>query len=374
MNPLAEGFEAGKAIFVTSIDINVQEAHLKRFFSFCGAIAKLKFLNYTLASPFKAVQFYLFICFIVLLFNLNLNLIFFFFFFFFFVPQCLIEFKDSSAIDTALMLNNTELLGRVIRILPSEAAEAVPASAPPPTVPDVVATTPFPLLPMPTGAAGLVPPHMMMMMGLPGLPFGVLPPPPVVVPPPPPTAAPTATNTATTSDTPAPVLKNSEMSNQQSPEELNRTVYVGNIAPPVTQVELARHMGSCGPITFTRISGGSSNPADPSRYAFVEYATVEASRIAVERLNGSVLATLSLRVSSAKNPIVKPALPAELLPSTDAKRKLKNKLSALEARLTRAANGGAGVEANSNGHDELEPPPPPPRSPRARERSRSPRR
>lgn len=55
-NPLAEGFEKGKSIFVTSIDINVQEAHMKQFFSFCGAIAKLKFLNYTLASPYKAVR------------------------------------------------------------------------------------------------------------------------------------------------------------------------------------------------------------------------------------------------------------------------------------------------------------------------------
>jgi hypothetical protein len=290
------------------------------------------------------------------------------------------------------MLNNTELLGRVIRILPSEAAEAVPASAddalsvppppPPSTAVDVAATTSFPLLPLPTGPA-LVPPHMMLLMGLPGLPFGVLPP-PVLVPPVAAVSAVANSNAATTAatdggHTPAPVLKNSEMSNQQTPEELNRTVYVGNLAPPITQVELARHMGSCGPITFTRISGGSSNAADPSRYAFVEYATVEASRTAVERLNGSLLSGLSLRVSNAKNPIVKPVLPAELLPSVEAKRKLKNKLISLEARLKRAANR---ADANdSNGREQERSPRTrdsnereQERSPRTRDRSRSPRR
>ena len=57
-NPLAEGFDASKSVFVTNIDIEVQEAHLKQLFGFCGELSKLKFLSHTLASPFKAVRFY----------------------------------------------------------------------------------------------------------------------------------------------------------------------------------------------------------------------------------------------------------------------------------------------------------------------------
>ena len=75
-NPLADGFEASKAIFVTNIDLDVQEAHLRQLFGFYGELAKLKFLSYTLASPFKA---------------------------------CLLEFKDAAAVETALMLTNTPL-------------------------------------------------------------------------------------------------------------------------------------------------------------------------------------------------------------------------------------------------------------------------
>jgi RNA recognition motif-containing protein len=287
----------------------------------------------------------------------------------------LIEFKDAEAVDTALILNGTELLGRVIQILPSESAEAVPTSAddalaaPPPPTDLAAAGMQLPILPLPTGAPGMLTPQMMMMMMPGGVPFMLPPPGPPPVGPPAATAAAVAAAAAAATVPTGPngqPLKNTEMSNQQTPEELNRTVYVGNIAPSVTTIDLARHMGSCGPVTFTRISGGTGNAADPSRYAFVEYATVEASRTAVERLNSSSLAGAALRVSSAKNPIVKPALPAELLPTSEARRALREKLRRLETRLKSAnddnniTNGNGQINDTNNDDN------------RQRDRSRSP--
>lgn len=218
------------------------------------------------------------------------------------------------------------------------------------------------------GAPALLSPQMMMMMMPGGVPFMLPPPGPPPIGPPAATAAAVAAAAAAAAVPTGPngqPLKNTEMSNQQTPEELNRTVYVGNIAPLVTTIDLARHMGSCGPVTFTRISGGSGNPADPTRYAFVEYATVEASRTAVERLNSSSLAGAALRVSSAKNPIVKPALPAELLATSEARRLLREKLRRLDAKLKNANNDNNTTNGNGQINDNND-------NNRQRDRSRSP--
>lgn len=330
-NPLAEGFEAGKSVFVTNIDIEVQEAHLKQLFGFCGELAKLKFLSHTLASPFKA---------------------------------CLLEFKDASAVETALMLTDTPLLGRVIQVRPSELAEAVP-SGNEATDGAVTAVVMPPVVGMPPMMPLLMMPPLMLgnplMMGVP---------PPVPMPVlTPAAAAAAAASAAAVAVAPLGAASagaaagvqgkfDGPAANQQSPEELMRTVYVGNVSPNVSNADLLRHMGCCGPVTMVRISG-SQGHVDPTRYAFIEYTTVEATRLAVERMSGTILAGLPLRVSSAKNPIVKPVLSVEMMAPIDAKRKLKERLRKLHERLT--------SDRSPRRRDRS-------RSPRRRDRSRSPRR
>jgi RNA recognition motif-containing protein len=343
-NPLTEGFDTTKAIFVTNIDLEVQEAHLKQLFGFCGELSKLKFLSHTLASPFKA---------------------------------CLLEFKDSSAVETALMLSNTPLLGRVIGVLPADAATPVPASNDATSMAAHAAAAHAaapPLIDPMLGGGMLVPPPLLMMPSLllpstqPSLTsaHGLLPLPVPLSATAATAAAAAAVAVAATSTGTVPLPETSAAHaapNQQTPEELARTVYVGNVSSSATNADLLRHFGCCGPVTLIRISG-SQGQTDATRYAFVEFTTIDAARLAVERMANSIMSGLMLRVSTAKNAIVKPSLSVDLLPPPDAKRKLKERLRRLNDKLT-GADKLNGADARSRSRS---------RSPRRRSRSRSPRR
>jgi RNA recognition motif-containing protein len=343
-NPLTEGFDSNKSVFVTNIDLEVQEAHLKQLFGFCGELAKLKFLSYTLASPFKA---------------------------------CLLEFKDSSAVETALMLSNTPLLGRVISVLPSDLASAVPASndassmaahahaavaAASAAAAAAAASSQQPAVdPLLLAAQGILMPPLLMVPSL------VMPSSASSSSSLQPVPSASSSSSLTSALLPLPVPLNAVAAgvaptahvapNQQTPDEVLRTIYVGNLSPSTTNADVMRQFGCCGPVTMIRISGNQAQ-TDATRYAFVEFTTVEAARLAVERMSGSVLAGMPLRVSTAKNPIVKPSLSMDLLPPPEAKRKLKDRLRRLNDKL-------AGGDARNRSRS---------RSPRNRSRSRSPRR
>jgi len=285
-NPLAEGWDPKVSVFVTNIDIDVQEAHLKQFFGFCGDLKRLKFLSYTLASPFKA---------------------------------CLIEFADESGVETAKVVTETPLLGRPIKVLDVDAAEAPPSEAP--VLPPPVVSSGIPGLPpntmLPPGSSITPVPNAM----FPPPPFQagagmILPQPPTYIPAPPP---------------PSPFNnKPPEMTNQQTPQEMARTLYVGNIDPSITPEQLTTMFNQCGAVSFCRLTGGQSD--NPNRYAFVEFETLSGSQRGL-MLNGQVVAGQALRVGHSKNPIVKPPKVEDTRATREAKRRVADRLARINARI-----------------------------------------
>ncbi|OZJ03436.1 hypothetical protein BZG36_03183 [Bifiguratus adelaidae] len=87
-------------------------------------------------------------------------------------------------------------------------------------------------------------------------------------------------------------------------DEMSRTVYVGNLAQTITQDEIATFFGSCGPVTFVKLAG---DPTQATRYAFVEFATIEAAQAALA-MRGSILGDRPVVVNHSKNPISKPVV------------------------------------------------------------------
>lgn len=83
-----------------------------------------------------------------------------------------------------------------------------------------------------------------------------------------------------------------------------RTVYVGNIAPHVTEGELRSFLLPCGNIIYVKMAG---NPAMGVKYAFVEFDSEEAAQKAMAMTGtGANLADRPIKVGPAMNPIVKP--------------------------------------------------------------------
>jgi len=92
------------------------------------------------------------------------------------------------------------------------------------------------------------------------------------------------------------------MNNAQKMEEVARTVYVGNVNSQVSAQQLMAFFAGCGDINYCRMAGDDSHP---SRFSFIEFATLEAAQKAMG-LNGSTLLDRPVRVNHSKNPIVKP--------------------------------------------------------------------
>lgn len=120
------------------------------------------------------------------------------------------------------MLSDTPLLGMPIKVLPVNQATAVPEQVLPPPVPLAVP----PLLPMPVGILQTA----------------------------------TLINTVRAAPPPPSPFNNKppEQTNQQTPEEMARTLYVGNISESVTPESLTTMFGQCGTVTFLRLTGGNN--------------------------------------------------------------------------------------------------------------------
>lgn len=66
-------------------------------------------------------------------------------------------------------------------------------------------------------------------------------------------------------------------------EEISRTVYVGNIAPACTEAMLIQFFADCGPVTCAKMAGDPNSAVHSGRFAFVEFATWEATEKALSR-------------------------------------------------------------------------------------------
>lgn len=77
----------------------------------------------------------------------------------------------------------------------------------------------------------------------------------------------------------------------QKAEEISRTVYIGNISSVVTEQELTHHFAACGPVAYVKMAG---DPAQPTRFAFLEFATVAGAHAALS-MNGLILADRPLK-------------------------------------------------------------------------------
>lgn len=171
-----------------------------------------------------------------------------------------VEFKEISAAEKAKILSGTTLRGKPVLIQPSS-APGVPA------LPGRSAYQTF--------------------AALAGLPVAA-----------PSGATPAVTAPATPGSTPF------YGNNMQTPEEVSRTIYVGNINDGVTTEQLLTFFAVCGPPNFCRMAGNTTHPA---RYAFIEFQTFDASQKAMQ-LNGMVMVDRPLRVNKSKNPIVRPQM------------------------------------------------------------------
>lgn len=73
---------------------------------------------------------------------------------------------------------------------------------------------------------------------------------------------------------------------QAKADEIARTVYVGNVATPITEADLTQFFSDCGPIVLVRIAG---DPTKETRFAFVEFKSAESANRAVNYKSGQVI-------------------------------------------------------------------------------------
>jgi len=88
-------------------------------------------------------------------------------------------------------------------------------------------------------------------------------------------------------------------------DELERTIYCGNLGPQVTEEHIKKIFSSCGRVLFVKIQSPRSehNPLG-SQYAFIEFETAEGAQKAFA-LNGLMLGERGLKLGKATNPIYK---------------------------------------------------------------------
>jgi len=112
-------------------------------------------------------------------------------------------------------------------------------------------------------------------------------------------------------------------------DEIARTVYVGNIPTIITTEQLISFFSVCGPIVYYRMAGDDNHPA---RFAFIEFATVQAADIAIQ-LSGTTLLDRPIRVNHSKTPITKPIKKETSLEEEEIQRKLKAASDAINRKL-----------------------------------------
>jgi hypothetical protein len=94
----------------------------------------------------------------------------------------------------------------------------------------------------------------------------------------------------------------SEISRQRV-DEIARTIYVGNLSQDTTELELKQLFSVAGAPLYIKITGDANN-ASTGRYAFIEFATIEAVA-AANNLSGCFLNHRPIKIGRANNPIIK---------------------------------------------------------------------
>ncbi|ORY52693.1 hypothetical protein BCR33DRAFT_325749 [Rhizoclosmatium globosum] len=138
-------------------------------------------------------------------------------------------------------------------------------------------------------------------------------------------------------------------------DEIGRTIYVGNISLLISEADLTQMFSACGPVTFIKMAG---DPAHGCRFAFVEFAVVEAANEAIS-LHGTTLAERPLKVTYSKNAINKGP---KALDDTTMRRVREAELRILNKDRNLGGNATVSWCAGDI---------PPARRPRSRSRSRS---
>ncbi|CAG8562748.1 17084_t:CDS:2 [Acaulospora colombiana] len=185
----------------------------------------------------------------------------------------MIEFRDTDSAITALHLTGVEIGGRSLMVSSTALSVNVNSYQPPPTLPQLLPQNISPPRPLSTKQPQSIPPR--------------------------PLVQPLALSFSATSL--AAIRANPSISptvaqfDPAKAEEISRTVYIGNINSSISEPELTQFFSACGPVAYVKMAG---DPAQPTRFAFLEFATFEGAQAAMQ-MNGVML------VNHSKNAINK---------------------------------------------------------------------
>ena len=106
------------------------------------------------------------------------------------------------------------------------------------------------------------------------------------------------------------------------------TIYVGNLAPPVTEEILTAYFSQVGPLAAVRLQADGNSP---NRFAFVEFVSVENANSAL-LLHGQQLLNRPMKVGKASTPITNRALLGVAVPGgavvlTEAERQARMQMA-----------------------------------------------
>lgn len=117
----------------------------------------------------------------------------------------------------------------------------------------------------------------------------------------------------------APAADPQQMQQQLLQQTINNRVYIGNVPFGFSSEDLKKIFVVFGPIMSCQLLPSQDNPQQHRGYGFIEYATADAAKLAIETMNGFEVAGKQLKVNFAtamRSPGVGGASPAFGLPGT----------------------------------------------------------
>lgn len=106
---------------------------------------------------------------------------------------------------------------------------------------------------------------------------------------------------------------------QQQQQMANNRVYIGNVPFGFSSEDLKKIFVVFGPILSCQLLPSQENPQQHRGYGFIEYATADAAKLAIETMNGFEVAGKQLKVNFAtamrNSPVVGTPLASTLLPT-----------------------------------------------------------
>ncbi|CAG8601777.1 6534_t:CDS:2 [Ambispora gerdemannii] len=248
------------------------------------------------------------------------------------VQECIVEFKDTSSAITALHLTGVELGDRTLMVSSTTAPAGINDYTNPfqqQIPPLLTAITP----PRP-------PPSMKQIQSIPPKPMAAVVSAASIQPI-------SASSLAVIRANPA-ISPTVAQFDPAKAEEISRTVYIGNINSSISEPELTQFFSACGPVAYVKMAG---DPAQPTRFAFLEFATYEGAQAAMQ-MNGVMLGERPLKVNHSKNAINKtpkkndaPDVQATMRRVREAQARIQSRLSTSETtQPDDSPNGSAPLE------------------------------